>query len=291
MPIYLDNNPYQGVNAHLHSQFQTKGDALSTWSAFHASHIIHLADRLNTALPRNYRAVAEQSLQVLSPGGKGIRRPDITIYDRTPSSGGAEALATPFTPTWAMILEETLTEPDELEIPAILIYQRIEAGQHPLLGDPIVRIELLSPANKAGGSFYTTYMLRRREALLDGLPLVEIDYLHETGSPVLGLPPYPDDPRSYPYHIIVSDPRLPSTAKAVRAYGFNVDTPIPAPPIPLAGDETVLLDYDAVYQFSFTTGRWGDQVDYEQPPMRLESYSEDDQQRIHDRMAALQKAS
>jgi hypothetical protein len=174
---------------------------------------------------------------------------------------------------------------------AVVIYQQAESGQHSLLGNPITRIELLSPANKVGGSYYYAYLRRRREALIGGLPLVEIDYLHESRPPVFGLPAYPNDPRAYPYHVIISDPRLPPTVKAVRAYGFGVDAPIPAVNIPLAGNEVAALALHEVYHFTFKAGRWGDQVDYALEPERLHTYSPADQQRIRDRMAALQATS
>jgi hypothetical protein len=110
------------------------------------------------------------------------------------------------------------------------------------------------------------------------LPLVEIDYLHESGSPVVGLPAS---------HVIVSDPRHPPTVKSVWAYGFTVDAPIPSVIIPLAGEDTVTLALDEVYQYTVEAGKWGDEVDYALTPERLATYSPSDQAHITVRITTI----
>ena len=76
--------------------------------------------------------------------------------------------------------EETLT--------GLVIYQ---AGEGSVLGRPITRIELLSPANKPPGSHHEQYMVKRLETLKSGLRLVELDYLHESHPVIQALPSYP----------------------------------------------------------------------------------------------------
>lgn len=286
MAIYADKNLYKGVNPHLHSRFQRGTDDLINFRPFHSDHITNLSQTLNRLLPHPYRAISEQTLQVTAhPGSKPTQPiPDVTIFNRAPTRrdlGGLAALAPSV--TWDAAVEETLFDDEPHELSAVLIYQKVDMQR----GIPVARIELLSPSNKLGGSYYYAYLKRRRECLQSGLPLVEIDYLHESGSPVVGLPAYPNDPNSYAYHVIVSDPRYPPTVKSVWAYGFTVDAPIPTVIIPLAGDDTVTLALDEVYQYTFEAGKWGDEVDYLIPPERLATYSPADQAHITARMTAI----
>jgi hypothetical protein len=74
------------------------------------------------------------------------------------------------------------------------------------------------------------------------------------------------------------------------AYEFDVDQPIPTITIPLAGDEAIKFNFDAVYQHTFQTGRWGNQVDYEREPDRIETYGQADQARIRARLRAVAEA-
>jgi len=158
------------------------------------------------------------------------------------------------------------------------------------LGILVTRIELLSPANKPPGSYYRQYLAKRDETLLAGINLVEIDYLHERRSPLAILPDYTrQEPHAYPYHILVSRP-YPSLADGQTAiYGFRVDDPIPAIAIPLAGEDSVTLDLNAVYNHTFSSNlTYGLRiVDYEQPPPGFETYDAEDQQHIRSRMAAV----
>lgn len=290
MSIKLRQNQYKGINAHLHSLFQSS-EGLMQWQSFHTNHITDITYALNAILPAPYWAVSEQSLQIRVIDSAGLertqtRKPDVTILEppqASPSRYGSASVGA--APTWEATLEETRPSQDEFEIPAVVIYRAIhEAGQPHI---PVSRIELLSPSNKAGGKKLDVYKQNRWEALQSGLPLVEIDYLHETTSVISILPAYPHDRGSYPYNIIISDPRLPRTSKAVRSYGFVVDMPSPAISVPLAGEDSIVVAFNEVYQRSFEGGAWGNYVDYEMEPPRMESYGEDDQQRIRAVMQAV----
>ena len=286
MSIYLPNNPYRGVNAHLHSKFQNPGDSPSMWPAFHASHIAHLADTLNTVLPDTYRATTEQSLQIQT-GPESVRpRPDVLVYDRVGRPEGIERVTASATATLALTLEQALYEPEDVH--AILIYYQPDLRAHDDLGQPVARFELLSPSNKDVGAHRGAYINNRYLALKAGLVLVEIDYLHESPSPVRGVPPYPQGEGSFPYSIILSDPYLPPGAKSVLVHGFGMDEQIPTLDIPLVGADSVRLEFGAVYQYTFRAGRWGQTVDYQQEPRHIESYHADDQRQIRERMAIIQ---
>jgi hypothetical protein len=286
MTIRFRENQYQGMNAHLHSIFQTPP---SQWTSFHQNHITDLTYTLNSILPVGYRAYSERSLQIrlldLGDELKHQRRiPDVTIFE----SGGRDRTASvnvqaSASPTWEATLADTFPEMDDVF--SVVVYQ-VEGNDRTV----VARLELLAPTNKIGGSYATVYEQNRWEALNSGLPLVEIDYLHESQSPIHNLPDYHNDPSAYPYHITITDPRLPPDAKSVRSFGFKVDEPMPSLPIPLLGEDSVLIDFNAIYQRTFDGGRWGEDVDYATEPLRMETYREDDQAKIRGKMKAVQES-
>jgi len=263
-------NRFPGINPQLNSLLQSPGteEQPTLWHTFHTSHIAHIVDFLNDQLPDNYAAYPEQSLQTRefdSSGTVTLRRPepDVTVFQESPSSG-VQVAAVSGSPTWQMDIIEVL---EPLKHPAAAIIR--EASTQSELGQIVTRIELLSPSNKRPGSPYFT---KRIEALQSGLPLVEIDYLHEQPPVVSKLPVYPHEPGSYPYYIAVSDPRPVWEEGVVSVYGFGVDDPAATFPLPLMDDEKLLFDLNAVYQHTFERGRWSHHVDYAQRPVRWETY-------------------
>ena len=183
-------------------------------------------------------------------------------------------------PTLIISISETLLEEDYLR--GLVIYQQTAAD-----AIPIVRIELLSPANKPGGSYFDVYAEKRREALESMSRLIEIDFLHESRSHIPVLPNYPrKDAGAYPYLIAVNDPRPSLNKGSTAIYGFAVDTPVPTIEIPLAGRDSISIDFNAAYNRTFASNRYYGTilVDYEQLPVNFESYTEADQQRIRERM-------
>ena len=97
-------------------------------------------------------------------------------------------------------LQISIYDADDEDTPvAVLIY----AGSK-----PVTRIEMLSPANKPGGSHFRDYATARDRALDAGLRLVEIDLLHERPPITTEIPSYRlGEADAYPYSILVSDPR------------------------------------------------------------------------------------
>lgn len=290
MPIHSRQNQYFGVNAHLQSHFQTHGG----WSSFHTRHIGDLAGAIDGLLPAGYLVDIEQSLQIREyhpDTGERLRRPepDITIYDTGPersrsasSSGSQDVVATLTQPVTA-----TFKFDEDLYFSALVIRQ-IEPDQ--ALGQPVTRIELLSPANKQGGSGEWQYLEKRVAAIKSGVCLVEMDYLHHTPSPVGGVPSYPGhDPGAYPYTITVSDPHPTLEDGLSRTFGFRIDASIPLIDIPLVGSDRFTLDFGAVYNQTFgALAAYQARVDYEKPPEDMDTYSSDDQERIWRRMEIVQ---
>lgn len=285
----MSANRFSGVNPHLNSLLQTPGseDQPSLWPMFHSSHINHIADFLNQQLPARYTAYSEQSLQVrgVDWGDEIVLRrprPDVTIFGRGTSTSLQSTSLMAASPTWEATIAAVI-EPLKRPV-AVVIRAQAEEGA---LGQVVARIELLSPSNKPGGGDASAYEDRRIESLESGVPLIEIDYLHETLPIIPGLPVYPLDDGAYPYMIVVSDPRPAWDTGKVAVYGFGVDEPLPVVPIPLLEAEQVIFDFDAVYQHTFTARRLHNLIDYADEPHRFQTYSREDQQRILEHITSL----
>jgi hypothetical protein len=284
MPIQSPKNLYPGINAHLNSFLQSEDGG---WESFHVEHLVQIAHALNRLIRPRYVAAPERSLQISQTSVfEEVRsrvRPSVTIFQRSAQpmvSGAALAPAEPFV---SFSVEEVMPDPDD-DLISVIIY---EARQRPMGRKPVTRIELLSPANKPGHSYYRPYMAKRADTLRSGLALVELDYLHETRPLLARLPSYADgDTDAYPYLILVSDPR--PEVKTTEAYGFGVDERMPILRVPLAGEEFTLLDFSAVYDRTFEDAALlQDEVDYAVEPVRMETYTPADQARIRQRMATI----
>lgn len=279
MAIYSAKNEYRGVNAHLHSYFLAEGG----WKSFHNNHIGDLAKRIAGLLPSGYTVDIEQSLQIEVDGFLERPEPDLTIYARG-GRGDARADTPPdngFAPALTLPIHETLLLDETRYASAVMIYRRESGG----LGSPVTRLELLSPTNKRGRG-RRLYAEKRELALRDGLPLIEVDYLHDSPPPARGIPHYRrDDPGAFPYVILVSDPRPSLRQGTTQVYGFRVDEPIPTLRIPLSGHESFDLDFGAVYDHTFASlPAYSQRVDYAQLPLEFAAYRADDQARIRERM-------
>lgn len=282
----MTTNRFKGVNPHLNSLLQTPGsdEQPSLWPTFHSSHINHIADFLNQQLPANYTAYSEQSLQLRGvEWGEEIvlrrPRPDISLFGYETGSSPQTSTSLAAAPTWEAAIAEVV-EPMKRPVAVVI---RAVAADHSL-GRLVARIELLSPSNKPGGSGASAYEDKRIEALESGIPLIEIDYLHETPPVIAGHPVYPRDAGAYPYMIAVSNPRPSWETGRVKVYGFGVDETAPPVPVPLLDDEALVFDFDAVYQHTFSARRYYNLIDEAREPLRFHTYSVADQARIRQRM-------
>ncbi len=285
MPLRTLNNPYRGINAHLHSLAQNpQAGSPTIWTSIHAMHIGHLIDALNERLPAGYVARPEQSLQIWSEdeegaeAGKRSPRPDAAIFPAGISEATqVTASAIADAPVLRISIRPFLER--EITIPSGVIYR---LADHELVGRPITRIELLSASNKRGGYGYRGYLDNRWGALSSGTSLIEMDYLHQTISPLPGMPSYPKHQDSHAYTIAVTDRRPGQNPDdEMLVYIMDVDMPLPAQvTIPLAENESIPFDFEAVYQHTFSSGRWGIHIDYEELPRNFESYSTADRERI-----------
>lgn len=289
-PVRSVKNQYLGINAHLHSYFQSAGG----WDGFHTNHITDLM-RLMSAqlLPMGYVADIQQSLQIRRLGEPAGRpESDVTIYD---TEAARRIRPTSLPAGQALAISDVMSLERELaEYQAIGIYE-YEVGK-PELGEPVAWIELLSPSNKPGGQDAAYYHDKRLKLLQSGIVFVELDFLHESPSTFDRIPRYgPGDKGeqdSHPYLIVVVDPRPKFREGTVFPHGFDADEEIPTAPIPLNAGDILPFDFGAAYNKTFAETLYGARlVDYSQLPLNFDGYSRNDQARILARMLAVLKAA
>jgi hypothetical protein len=282
MTINKRENLYRGVNAHLHSMAQNPHKSPTIWRSIHSAQIIYLTDALNELLPDDYTARAEASLQIwtedIDTGDYEQRMPipDTGIYKTGTSPQPSMPITMQNDPSIRLFPMREVFEDTGLS--SVVIYRPLA---HDYFGEPVTRFELLSYTNKVGKT-KQLYLQNRRIALMSGSSLVELDYLHQTPPIVANLPMYPSENDSHPYMILVSDRREGKNIAGMgRAHVFGVDEPISQNVlIPLADDDSVVVDFDAVYQRMFVAGKWHKHIDYSQLPPRYDTYSPKDQDRI-----------
>lgn len=285
MTLLSKTNPYPGINLHLNSYLQsTTGD----WVSYHSSHIAYLRDYIDQQLPDNYYAVSEHGLQIGKfDAGTGWEsrstvRPDITITrEHQPTNSQPQTTQTD-NPTGIITLTDTLIEPNEFI--GLVIYQIVGKDTDQ---KPVARIELLSPANKIGGSYHQDYSHKRRETLEAGLQLVEIDYLHASKPVIPNLPSYIDKQAgAYPFMVLVNDPR-PTLAEGKTTYfAWHVHQPIPSFTINLIGDDHLSINLGDVYNYTYESIRYYQRtLDYAQDQIDFDTYTDEDKQIIHNLLA------
>ncbi len=289
--IHTTKNQYRGINAHLHSFWQQSGG----WEGFHTVHIGDLYKTLNALLvPMGYEVGLEESLQIRRlSGGVRLARPDVIIYE-PPTVAPAAIQPALAGQIQNLSVLELLAEDELSEKPyrALVIRPLETTGS----AQPIVWIELLSPANKGNSEDARAYRSQRMDVLVSGLVFVEIDYLHESDPTFPTLPlyyPRADNtwlPSARPYHIIIVDPRLGFEKGQAQVAAFSVDDPLPVMPIPLAQADYLNFDFNVPYRKSFEESLYGRWVDYRQLPVNFQRYSPTDQTRIVNRMLAVIQA-
>jgi len=284
MAKYLAHNPYLGVNPYLNSALQTDG-----WESFHATYIETLRRHLDRILPSGYYALSEKALQITHSDEYGVRigRPhrmlqDVSVYREPRETGGGEPALSGVSAIPKLVLSLDLEDDDET-VNAVVIYKVRDEIR--FRGQPITRIELLSPANMRGGSHHTTYQTKRLETFHNDLRLIEIDFLHELPPIVQELPNYvTHQTNAYPYSILVNDIMLHKSAY----YGVYVDEGFGKIAIPLDEEKNIGVDFDRVYDMIIEDTRgFRLLAEYDQEPDRMHTYSAADQARIRHKMAEI----
>lgn len=267
------DNLFTGVNPLLMSRLQARGE----FEGFHNYYLIELASYLNTVLPSNYQANPEAKLTLLYRNFANPtqpRKPDITIErDKTPYT---------ITPTLEETVSDLIIPLDDVALEdedmVVLISQISDEFV------PLVVIEMLSPSNKVSRG-KIDYLQKRKEFLQNNLVLLEIDLLHATPSPIEKMPIYPYHEDATPYYIALSNPNMENPHTSV--YRFGINQLMPKIKIPLTDGDSVLCNFDEIYQSAFFKGRYGNKVNYENTPMELGAYRQSDQVAILSHLAKI----
>jgi Protein of unknown function (DUF4058) len=273
---------FAGINPLLNSYLQN-----GHWAGFHTHHITHLLEALEKVLPQGYDILTEESLQIrrIQPD-EGLEtlhatKPDVLVVKTgsSPTMGVAE-----YTPPSSTLYLADLEDKEEETSAALIIYQVDESK---LGGKAVTRIELLSPANKPGGSHFSLYKDKRLDTLKSGINLVELDYLHESRPILPKLKSYPDGEQgAFPYYVMVSRPSPTYVQGIADIYGFGVEDPLPKILLPLATNEQIVFDLNLPYQHSSGfTRRFRQVTRRNELPVHFERYTPEDQMRIRQRLA------
>ena len=220
---------------------------------FHATLITYLKESLNAVLPPGYRAITNLLVWV---DDETRREPDVSVFGNgyQPSNGGTAVAEV----AGMLALGRALT-PDPPEVP----YLEIQSSRGKRL---VTAVEILSPANKRRGEAgHTAYLAKQHEFQLGGVNILEFDLLragaHTTAVP-LDLLRRRAGP--YDYHISLMTPGdRPDYFAALLKLGLR----LPAIGVPLdPGMAAVVIDLQPLVDRAYATGRYGEAVDYTQPP-------------------------
>ncbi len=177
-----------------------------------------------------------------------------------------------------------ITVAEQEYVASVLIYSGSE-----LPGQPIMRFELLSPANKPPGSHHNSYALKRSKTLFAGLRLIEIDFLHQQRPVIDAVPSYKHGHEgAAPYTILYSDPFPTIQDGKVYVYSVGVVDALPTLRLPLLNDDVFSVDFGEAYNDAFAaSGLHFIVADYEQEPENFAAYTPDDQAKILAQMAKI----
>jgi hypothetical protein len=224
-------NPFPGVNPYI----EATGDL---WVGFHNVLISDLSKLLNRALkPRGYAAFVEKRIDLVDT--------DETDSERVPDAGASSTAV--LEPASA-----TVRNPSLDAVPVAYIEVRALPGQRLITG-----IEILSPANKAGGG-RRQYAFKRATLLANGVNLVEIDLLlGGRRPPVVGRFP----PGEFCAVVSRADEQ-----PACEVYAWPTRDRLPLVRIPLRPDDAdATVDLAAGYAAAYDDGPYDVALPYDRP--------------------------
>ncbi len=234
-------SPFPGMDPYLESWI---------WASFHSSMISALHAQLNAKLPRRYIANTELFVwreELPERERRVMVGPDILVSDQRPAAGTA---------TTGAVVQAPITT----TLPGVERKQRYVRVVDTVARRVVAVVEILSPSNKTAGDKGEAYRFKREEYIAAGVNLVEIDLLRSGVRPPLGdpAPPISD------YYVLVSRA---AEQPLLRIWPISVLDPLPPLPVPLDPDVSEpLLDLRASLDRVYDEGRYGEQLDYSQPP-------------------------
>lgn len=241
------HNPFPGMNPYLENP--------ALWAEVHHRLISAIAIALGPLLRPKYR-VAIEKRTYLSEGDRAIDVgiPDVAVLTTVTTADRSSG-------TVAMMEPIASMQPFTVTLP---IAQEVNEGyleiREVATGRVVTSIEVLSPTNKRSGNGRDAYLSKRQRVLGSLTHLVEIDLLR-AGRSMEVLTEMP----SCHYRILVS--RSIERPQA-QLYGFNLQQPIPAIPIPLErGDAEPILELQRLLDEVYEQAGFDLTIDYSQAPI------------------------
>jgi hypothetical protein len=250
--LQFAQNPFPGMNPWLESY----------WGDIHTRLTAYACDAIQRQLPSSLLAHVEEYLAVEEKIDNqiGTRRisPDIVVREREARGVELEHASS------VALLDEPDSEPVKFrrvgERQTLRYIRIIDLKKNHRV---VTAIEFISPANKTAAG--RTQYCRKQDELIDGeVNLVEIDLLR-SGLWVIASD-YMNYPISYkaPYRICVTRA---SEILDGEAYQATFARPLPNVRIPLRVEDTdVILPLQKLLNQSYENGRYGDLLDYNEPP-------------------------
>jgi len=236
-------SPFPGMNPYLERADQ--------WQDFHTRFITAVAEMLGPQVRANYLVRVEDHVpihELPEDRREPLGRPDVAVA-RRPDAGG---------PVVAPVLDVG----DEIE----LMMSHDEFLQHHVEirdrrnREVVTVIKLLSTSNKKPGDVRDQYLNKRRQTLLSGTNLVEIDLLR--GGPRL---PLGDDkpPPACDYYAFIYRTHQQPKARLVR---IGLRERLPTIPVPLRPEDgDARIDLQAIVNRVYDTGTYEAEI-YGAPP-------------------------
>ncbi|MDB5294467.1 MAG: hypothetical protein JWO31_450 [Phycisphaerales bacterium] len=233
-------SPFPGMDPYVEGPAQ--------WPDFHVTFINALREAIGETLPEPFFARIQEDVLLLEPEMSPPHRavPDVLVGSDRPARAGGSAAA-----TLAPTAHENLIALDPYTEYHIEIVRLPEA-------EVVTVVEVLSPANKAGGG-RGLYVNKRGRILRSDANLVEFDLLR-AGRRVPLARPFP----AGHYHAVVSRA---DRRPACDIYSWSVRDPLPTIPIPLrepASDASANLA--AAFAVAWQRGRYDRFIRYAGPP-------------------------
>ncbi|MBO0700760.1 MAG: DUF4058 family protein, partial [Zavarzinella sp.] len=192
------------------------------WKECHTALIYLIHAQLNSRLPDGYTASTDIHvwLQEADAESRRVRREPDVFVSEVPTSSAATAVQSK---QWAA--------PAEIVLPVVARRgHRYVTIRDKADNRVITAIEILSPANKAGGPDRDAYLAKRDDYFLAQVNLVEIDFLRSGVRPPLG----DQTPERFAYYIMVCrNTQFPRAA----FWSFGVRDAIPEIPVPLKPED------------------------------------------------------
>lgn len=227
-------SPFPGMNPYI--------ERPDVWNDFHDSFIVLLREALTAQVQPRYYVRIEEHLYIHEPTAKerfALGRPDLSLHPgpQPSAASGAVAVAAPAYVGMPMIVEEE-------RFPYLEIRDRAK-------NEAVTVIELLSPANKAGGR--DQYLAKVQRVLASKTNFVEIDLLraHEKM-------PWRDLPACDYYAIVSRYAARQGDNPHAAIWPLGVRDPLPTIPIPLRpGEAEPTADLQALLHRIYDAGGYG----------------------------------